>query len=94
MGLDFCWLGEQKQPPRVTLNDRDIEAVLRAFEKLKDRTGVFVDPYADTRIAPEQAKVLIVEIEKTKADSDGIRRLLNLLDEAVKSSEWIIAVGD
>lgn len=94
MGLDFHWVGEQKQPPRVTLNDRDIEAILRAFENLKDRTGVFVDSYADTRIAPEHAKILYEGIENIKADSDTIRRLLNLLDEAVKSGEWIIAVGD
>lgn len=94
MGLEFYWLGEQKKTPRVTLNNRDTEAVFQAFENLKDRTGVFVDPYADTRIAPAHAKILYDCIEKTNADSDAIRRLLDLLDEAVKSGEWIIAIGD
>lgn len=94
MGLEFYRLGEQKPSPRVTLEFRDYEAIRRAFEDLKDRTGVFVDPYADTRIAPEHAKILYDGIENEKADSDAIRRLLNLLDEAVKSGEWIIAIGD
>lgn len=94
MGLDFHWLGAQKQPPRATLNDRDLEAVLQAFENLKDRTGVFVDPFADTRIAPAHAKILVEEIGATKADSEAVRDLLRLLNASVASGEWIVAIGD
>ncbi|EKE4264387.1 hypothetical protein OUR91_004082, partial [Escherichia coli] len=59
---------------------------------LKEKTGVYIDPYGKTRIYPEHQKILINYLAKIK-DTDVIN-FINFLIKASSENEIIIADGD
>ena len=56
------------------------------------KTGIYIDPYSDTRISPEHAKLLANSIGNSK--SSKIAKLVAMLNKAGEKSKWIIVLGN
>jgi len=71
----------------VVLNDDDFAKLSLAFTNLEKKSGVFIDPYADTRLSPDHAAILLSNIKSNKA-------LMDMLKVSVSNSKWILVIGD
>ncbi|MDK1227720.1 hypothetical protein [Cronobacter turicensis] len=60
---------------------------------LKEKTGVYVDPYGKTRIYPEHQKILIKYLESKSKDGD-VAAFVEFLLSSISQDEVIIADGD
>ena len=95
MGLDFSWTGLKRGNVEVTLEGTSLSLVEPAFNELQRCTGIIVDPYGDSRISPDHARLLMESIAASGAVSDSdVRGLLEMLERAVRDDEWIFVEGD
>lgn len=94
MGLDFNWLEDRHGPSLLTLEFEQIQAIQPALEALESRTGLCVDPYSDTRISNDHAKILADEIVKLKPENPMVLRFVDLLNAAVQKQEWLYSASD
>ncbi|NIF21331.1 hypothetical protein [Candidatus Pantoea multigeneris] len=78
--------------PSLIINDRVINEIEVLFFHLKNKTGVYVDPYGKTRIYPEHQKILIDALAPFK--DKEIFSLIEYLNKAIENDEVIIADGD
>ncbi|EOI3446291.1 hypothetical protein ACMSWW_004384 [Cronobacter turicensis] len=60
---------------------------------LKEKTGVYVDPYGKNRIYPEHQKILIKYLESKSKDGD-VAAFVEFLLSSISQDEVIIADGD
>ncbi|EEV6996278.1 MULTISPECIES: hypothetical protein [Escherichia] len=91
--IDFSYLSDTDgSKPSLILHDKIIRKLENSFFYLKEKAGVYVDPYGKTRIYPEHQKILINYLAKSK-DTDVIN-FINFLIKASSENEIIIADGD
>ncbi|EPV8302551.1 hypothetical protein ACWARV_002513 [Escherichia coli] len=91
--IDFSYLSDTDgSKPSLILHDKIIRELENSFFYLKEKTGVYIDPYGKTRIYPEHQKILINYLAKIK-DTDVIN-FINFLIKASSENEIIIADGD
>ncbi|ELY4324005.1 hypothetical protein DOX44_003785 [Cronobacter turicensis] len=79
--------------PSLILNDRMVMKLEVLFLFLKEKTGVYVDPYGKTRIYPEHQKILIKYLESKSKDGD-IAAFVEFLVDCIYQDGVIIAYGD
>ncbi|MDK1144024.1 hypothetical protein QMS75_15900 [Cronobacter sakazakii] len=92
--LDLSYLSDDiGNGPSLILNDRVIRKLEDSFLFLKEKTGVYVDPYGKTRIYPEHQKILIKYLESKNKDDD-IAAFVAFLLSSISQDEVIIADGD
>ena len=92
--LDFVWLDARQSACIAQLNEHDVSELQQELFILRSKTGVHIDPYSDTRLAPDHARLLSEAIRSSGRESPNIQRFLEALDESVRSDRWILAVGD
>jgi hypothetical protein len=92
--MGFVWLDERHSSPVTKLSDDHLHGLEQEFLFLRSKTGVFLDPYSNTRLAPDHAKLLSEAIKANGPKSKGIKRFAAMLDESVRSGRWIMALGD
>ena len=92
--IDLVWLDDRRGTPAVQLSDEDWSMLDRELKFLKSKTGVGLDRYSDTRLAPDHAKILASAIRSAKHDGDKIEALLGVLDQSVTTDRWLLVVGD
>ncbi|WP_041411680.1 hypothetical protein [Serratia sp. FGI94] len=91
--LDLYYLSDSDgTKPSLILTDKVLRKIEASFLKLKNKTGVYIDPYGKTRVYPEHQKILIDDLSDFK-DEDVVS-LVNYLIEARNDNEVIIADGD
>lgn len=91
--LDFSYLLDTDgSKPSLILHDKIIRKLEDSFFYLKEKTGVYIDPYGKTRIYPEHQIILINYLANIK-DTDVIN-FINFLIKASSENEIIIADGD
>ena len=96
MGLDFYWLDDRKKEELLLTLDEGLLAVSQdAFTRLWEETGIYVDPYSDTRISSTHAKI-IFETLNLSGDSkhNALCKFRKILKEASENEKTIFAVGD
>ncbi|MDX5631119.1 MULTISPECIES: hypothetical protein [unclassified Brenneria] len=91
--LDLSYLSDNDgTKPSLMLNDKIVRKAGSSFLHLKNKTGVYVDPYGKTRIYPDHQKILIDSLADFK--DKEIVAFIEYLNEAMKNDEVIIADGD
>ncbi len=82
MGSDFSWLGANKGIVEVTRDETSLSSVKPAFRELQRCTGVNIDPYGDSRISPDHARLLIKSIAATDtASNPDVRAFVEMLGQ-------------
>jgi hypothetical protein len=92
--IGFVWLDERHGRCVTQLSDHDVSGLEQELLALRSATGVFLDPYSDTRLAPDHAKLLFKAIKANGPKSEAIERFAAMLDESARSHRWIVALGD
>jgi hypothetical protein len=92
--LWFVWLEDRSAGTVAKLDFSDWSELHEALALLKSKTGVWLDPYSDTRIAPDHAKLLVRAIRSKPYMNRSIETLARTLDESVSSNRWLLAIGD
>jgi hypothetical protein len=92
--VGFVWLDERHGRWVTQLSDDDLSRLEQELLSLRLKTGVFLDPYSDTRLAPDHAKLLSEAIKANPPKSKTIECFVAMLDESVRSERWIMALGD
>ena len=90
----FVWLDDRGGSPVVQLDDDDWAKLDQELAFLKSKTGVFLYPYSDTRLAPDHARLLVDAIRSAQHKGDNIEKLATMLDQSVAMDRWMLAVGD
>lgn len=95
MGLVITWL-DCKGRTEVILDDEVMKIINPAVIELEAKTGIFLDPYSDTRISPDHAQILIKKIENLeyKNKNSILEKFIEILNTSVKNGRWILALGD
>jgi hypothetical protein len=58
--LDFSYLSDiDGSKPHLTLDYKTVQLLNDAFLYLKEKTGIYIDPYGKTRIYPDHQRILI-----------------------------------
>jgi hypothetical protein len=60
---------------------------------LKEKTGVYIDPYGNTKLYPDHGMILL-ELMVFKKINDNVIRLLNIIQESIDRDEILLFVGD
>lgn len=92
--MHFVWLDDRRGSPVVQLSDDDWSRLDQELLFLRSKTGVWLDPYSDTRLAPNHAKLLGDAIRSAQHKGDNIEKLLKALDQSVTMDRWMLAIGD
>jgi hypothetical protein len=92
--LSFVWLDDRESGPIAELDDDDLATLQQELLTLKARAGVCLDPYSDTRLAPNHAKLLLEAMAKNPHISRNIEGFVTRLGECIRSDRWMLAVGD
>ena len=72
----------------VNPDEENIEAMINV---LRQRTGIFIDPYGDTKLYPSHQKILIAYLEEFPRKSI---ELVNFLKESSALDAIVYCVGD
>ena len=78
--------------PFIELNLSEVDFFEEAFSHLKKKTGVFIDPYGDTRIYPDHQRIVIDFLASNK-DKTAIK-LRDFFKTASDKDEVLFASGD
>ncbi len=91
--LHFVWLDDRHGASIAQLSDADMSHLESALLFLKSETGVHLDTYSDTRLAPDHANLLLSAIGSDH-HVPNIKNLVAKLHESVRSNRWMLGVGD
>jgi len=78
--------------PFIELSLSELDFFGEAFNHLKKKTGIFIDPYGDTRIYPDHQRIVIDFLAATK-DKRAIK-LREFFKVASDRDEVLLASGD
>ncbi|GKX59042.1 hypothetical protein [Leminorella grimontii] len=91
--LDISYLSDSNgSKPSFTIHDSDMKLFVSAFEALRQKTGVHIDPYGKARIYSEHQKVLIYYL--LQSQDVKVIEFIIFLEMAIKDDEVLIADGD
>ncbi|BDR57662.1 hypothetical protein [Xylocopilactobacillus apicola] len=91
--LDFSYLSDTDgSKPSLALKDKTIQLLEDAFLDLKEKTGIYIDPYGKTRIYPAYQKILLDYLSDNK--DEEIKKLVTFFAESICQDEVIVADGD
>lgn len=89
MGLDFYAAADRTRgQPLYSLPERRLDALGPALATFEARTGVCVDPYGTTRLAPTQLRLLATLVEQ------GDLELAAFLEATAAAGKGLVAEGD
>lgn len=92
--IDLFWLDDRHGSPIFHISDSDWSELRQELVLLRSKTGVWLDPYVDTRLAPGHAKILVDAIRSARHKGGNIEKLASALDESVRLDRWMLAIGD
>lgn len=90
MGLALRHLSDASKSIELSMDE--MYAFDEAGLHLEERTGIYVDPYKDTRIHPEHQKLLAAYLTEHTPESGG--RIARFLVEALELGVTLLAEGD
>jgi len=95
MGLDVYSSADKKmQHCLVSLSDYDICMLEEGISLLREKTGIYLDPYGTTKLYPDHGKILLNFIIKNKKNTKNIVDLLNVIQDHIMKNEILIFEGD
>lgn len=94
MAIDFSLVGGDKEGT-VSLSHEVYIEVSSVFEEFMRRTGVYVDPYSDTKISPAHAAIILSLLSDCPEQfGEEIACLIDLLSKANERALWVRVTGD
>lgn len=91
--LDISYLSDNEgHDATFLIMDKEMHLFQDAFITLKQKTGIYIDPYGSTRIYPEHQEILVQHFYA--AQHDKIRAFIAFLHVAIQKKEVLIADGD
>jgi hypothetical protein len=96
MALDIHKLTDRAEDHLFSIGDNEYSALESAFNIYKKKTGIFIDPYSDTKFTCG-IDVLISSIEESMKsnENNGVhKQLISILSQAINDKYCIIFVGD
>jgi Trm5-related predicted tRNA methylase len=95
MTIDVFWLDDSRQIELVKIKFSEYQKISHHVEELRKKTGVFIDPYGDTRLSPEHAHILRNLILGDQSLNKSMNsNLLEVLREAKLENRWLFFSGD
>ncbi|MEP3225202.1 MAG: hypothetical protein ABJO01_04455 [Parasphingorhabdus sp.] len=95
MGIQYNWTDKRADESDITFPYKDWQIIEPAIESLKSRTGIYIDPYADTRLSNDHAVLLRKLIaENVNNPSPEITKLCGMLAESGQTGRWLLFLGD
>ena len=91
MALDYYYDAPEGRVSGA-LADADLALCVPAFTILEKKTGVFIDPYGDTRLYPDHARIVLAALPD--ANAEGILAFRRNLESAVQNRSVIHFLGD
>ncbi|SNZ19418.1 hypothetical protein [Cohaesibacter gelatinilyticus] len=86
MAVLFRWL-DHSENYSICLDDAEFDSVAPAFDVLREKTGVYIDPYGYSRLSPDHAAIVLANF---KADTP----LSEMLKTCISEDKWIFVEGD
>jgi len=93
MSMDI-YSSSDKKNPLVSLSGSDIRSIEKAISMLKEKTGVYLDPYGTTKIYPDHGKILLSIIVNNKEKTKTIMRFMDIINEYITKNDILIFEGD
>ena len=91
--LDISYLSDALgDKPSLQLSDAEVNRVQGAFNELREKTGLYIDPYGRSRIYPRQQKMLIALLLQD-IDRDA-RGFVDFLKGSSEADEVLLVDGD
>lgn len=91
--IDFSYLSDKDgSKPSLVLHDKAIKKLEGYFLLLKEKTGIYIDPYGKTRIYPDHQKILVNCLADIK--DEEVIKFVKFLTKAINEDEVIISDGD
>jgi len=91
--LDISYLSDTLgDKPYLQLSDAEVKRVQGAFIELREKTGLYIDPYGRSRIYPRQQKMLIALLLQD-IDRD-VLALVDFLKFSSDADEVLLVDGD
>ena len=93
--IEMYWLDENQVKKVIyTIQIDEFKQLNPSLDKLKMKTGIYIDPYGTTRVSPEHLKLLISDLTSKKSVILKNLKFMNILNEALIQNKWIIFEGD
>lgn len=93
MMLDISYLSDvDGTRSSLVLNDKTIQLLADAFRYLKEKTGVYIDPYGTTRVYPDHQRILISYL--TDNNDPEIKKIMTYFEKSASCSEVLIIDGE
>ena len=80
----------KNQKSKIFFINPDDENINNMIEFIKNKTGVYIDPYSDTKLYPSHQKIAISFLESLH----GYDNLIHFLNESIKLDEIVYCIGD
>lgn len=77
----------------MKLSTSDIHLLEKELFLLKEKTGIYIDPYGTTRLYPDHGKILLNAIEHRK-NVKNIISLMKIIQDFIEKDEVLIFEGD
>lgn len=91
--LDISYLSDaQGRKPSFIIHDREFKLFESAFWALKQKTGVYIDPYGKTRVYPGHQKILVAFLRGVS--DEKVVSFVSFLGASFEEDEVLIAYGD
>ena len=91
MALDFCFSEENKKD-EFSIKDNELPLFEPSFYDLRDKTGIFIDPYGRTKIYPDHQKILVKFLEKN--NNRRVADFITFLKKSIAHEALLLADGD
>ena len=96
MGLDVYYLSDKKMKNcLISLSDVDVKSLGEYICLLKEKTGVYIDPYGTTKLYPAHGLILLKAIlaDERKIEKN-IMNFVGVIEESVNRDDVLIFDGD
>ncbi|KOC91623.1 hypothetical protein [Winslowiella iniecta] len=91
--IDFSYLSDKTGvEPSFIIKDAELNIFEEAFIYLKEKTGIYIDPYSKTRVYPSHQGILIEYFNKSV--EKRAKEFVEYLKISQKKDEVLIADGD
>ena len=95
MGLDVYSVRDKKMENcLITLSNSDVRLLEREISLLKEKTGVYIDPYGTTKVYPDHCKILLEAILRNKKEGGNIINFIGVIKESIKQEDVLVFEGD
>lgn len=77
----------------ISIDDRQFDLLYPSIHILKEKTGIYIDRYGDTRVHPAHVSILVRHAVASNT-TPALKEVLEFFARAVQQGEVLYFVGD